>query len=211
MVMTPREISSLHDLLHADAAGNSGIALPVIELLEGVNSKDPILLSAVRDILQCEARPANELRNIFRNSARGYNDNSSRTIDRTRSWLTTYLVSVPLISRLELSDPTCRFDVAQGAYIANEFVQHATIKNPTDDEVNAAMIAAYIIGQHRAGLVQPPFIGESSMKESIEYISLNLSEVEMLIPELKKRCAFDKETIEILLSTNASSLMSGEL
>lgn len=209
--MTPQELRSLHDALCTDEADACDTAPPVLKLIEGLNAKDPALLSGASHMIQSEVRPINELRNIFRNASRGYHDSASRAVESARVWLSTYLVSLPLISRLELADPTCRFDVAQGAYVAKEFLQYADIKTPTDNEANASFIISYIIGQSRAGLIHGPATSEESMAESIKYISLNLPEVELLIPELKKRCAFDKGTIEILLGSATASMRNGEL
>jgi hypothetical protein len=167
--------------------------------IEEVNSRHPEWLIEVKDAISSgEAKNSDFgwlLKTISGTTVSSKEDN----FKAVGCWLQVLLKTLPLVSRLRISDPT--LNTLSTSASTFRTVKSAGIMEPTVDQMNAAVLYSMILVNEE----------DQATATEIEYLSERLSELELLLPELRKRRTIDHRVIDMLLSSQTQPLREGEL
>jgi hypothetical protein len=98
--------------------------------------------------------------------------------------------------------------------IVGGIMDDGDISSPPEDLVKAVLLIAYIRGLHTDESWGDPDAGlvtYKSIEQDAAYIVDHMDQVEEMLPQLRERKAYDRETIELLMNAPTASLREGML
>lgn len=98
--------------------------------------------------------------------------------------------------------------------IVGRILDDGDISNPPEELVKAVTLIAYIRGLHTDGSWGDPDAGlvtYKSIEKDAAYIVDHMDQVEDMLPQLREREAYDRDTIEMLMNAPSASLREGML
>jgi hypothetical protein len=167
--------------------------------LEAVNAKRPELLIEVWEAMTSNEGTVPSFKFLLETISGSTQKEKAENLLIGGPWLNLHVAALPLISRFKFLEPSL-VDLAVSS-IAINALQRLEIAEPTGNQMKSATVCTIIAYDTE----KKPTLAD------IDYIAANLDEVEPLIPELKKRKSFDRETIEMILDFKVTALREGEL
>jgi hypothetical protein len=143
----------------------------------------------------------------------GKQGNHERNLDECR----IALVVNPVIHDIAYSGGDVRSG-GMGAHairqIVSSIMETGEISNPPEELIKAVLLIAYIRGLHTDESWGEPdggFVTYDSIDKDAAYIIDHMEQVEDMLPQLRERKAYDRETIELLMNAPTASLREGML
>jgi hypothetical protein len=182
--------------------------------VETVARYDPYLLDRITESTSEHASEREFWATTFANQAvlRGeYQKHLKLTLEKYHA---AFVIN-PLVKRIADSDSSLSGDVSTAVRIGDVVhnITSGKIKDDFDENIAAVTMIVYIKQFHDMSLsdTEDEPVSDRQILESARYIATRVEDVERILPELKERGAYDRETIDMLLDAPAPSLMEGLL